>query len=43
MTMRGIQRPGSRMVTSAMRGLFRDNPPTRAEFLAIIHHRLHES
>jgi GTP cyclohydrolase I len=43
MTMRGIQRPGSRMVTSAMRGLFRENPSTRSEFLAIIHHRLHES
>src|SRR4051812_20127843 len=38
--MRGIQRPGAHMVTSAMRGLFRDNPSTRAEFLAIIHHRL---
>ena len=43
MTMRGIQRPGSRMITSAMRGLFRENPSTRSEFLAIIHHRLHES
>ena len=43
MTMRGIERPGSRMVTSAMRGLFRENPATRSEFLAIIHHRLHES
>ena len=42
MVMRGIQRPGSRMVTSAMRGLFRDNPSTRTEFLAIIHHRLNE-
>jgi GTP cyclohydrolase I len=40
--MRGIQRPGSRMVTSAMRGLFRDNPSTRTEFLSIIHHRLNE-
>jgi len=42
MVMRGIQRPGSRMVTSAMRGLFRDNPSTRTEFLSIIHHRLNE-
>jgi GTP cyclohydrolase I len=40
MTMRGIQRPGSRMITSAMRGSFRENSSTRAEFLAIIHHRL---
>ena len=40
MTMRGIQRPGSRMITSAMRGTFRENAATRSEFLAIIHHRL---
>ncbi|HUS14044.1 MAG TPA: GTP cyclohydrolase I FolE [Chloroflexia bacterium] len=39
MAMRGIQRPGARMVTSAMRGSFRENPSTRAEFLAIIRHR----
>ncbi len=39
MAMRGIQRPGARMVTSAMRGGFRENASTRAEFLAIIHHR----
>jgi len=37
MAMRGIQRPGARMVTSAMRGSFRENPATRAEFLSIIH------
>ncbi len=34
--MRGIQRPGARMVTSAMRGSFRENPSTRAEFMAIL-------
>jgi GTP cyclohydrolase I len=36
MISRGVKKPGSTMVTSAMRGLFRNNPPTRAEFLAII-------
>ena len=36
MIMRGIKKPGSTMVTSAMRGLFRSNPPTRAEFLGFV-------
>lgn len=36
MIMRGVKKPGSTMVTSAMRGLFRNNPPTRAEFLQFI-------
>jgi GTP cyclohydrolase I len=36
MIMRGVKKPGSVMVTSAMRGLFRSNPPTRAEFLEFI-------
>ena len=36
MTMRGIKKPGSRMVTSAMRGTFQSQPETRTEFLALV-------
>jgi GTP cyclohydrolase I len=36
MTIRGIKKPGSRVVTSANRGLFRENPSTRAEFLSLL-------
>ena len=36
MTMRGVKKPGSKIVTSAMRGLFRDNPATRAEFMSLV-------
>ena len=36
MTMRGVRKPGSRVVTSATRGIFRENPSTRAEFMALI-------
>ena len=39
MIVRGVKKPGSTMVTSAMRGLFRNNPPTRAEFLSFVHDR----
>ncbi len=37
MSMRGVQKPGAITVTSAVRGLFRDNPATRAEALQFIH------
>ncbi len=36
MTMRGIKKPGSNVVTSATRGLFRRNAVTRSEFLALV-------
>ena len=36
MTMRGIRKPGSQVVTSANRGAFRDREPTRLEFLALL-------
>lgn len=37
MTMRGVKKPGSRMVTSAMRGDFRKSAVTRGEFLSLVH------
>jgi len=36
MTTRGVNKPGVTMVTSHMLGLFRSDPKTRREFLAII-------
>ncbi len=36
MTMRGIKKPGSNVVTSATRGLFRTRAATRAEFLSLV-------
>jgi GTP cyclohydrolase I len=36
MTMRGIKKPGSIMMTTVTRGAFRDNPATRAEFFSLI-------
>ena len=36
MSMRGVRKPGAVTVTSAVRGLFRDNPATRAEAMSFI-------
>jgi GTP cyclohydrolase IA len=38
MTMRGIKKPGSAIVTSAVRGTFRSQSKTRSEFFALIQH-----
>jgi GTP cyclohydrolase I len=35
MTIRGVQKPGARTVTSALHGLVRGDPRTRQEFLAL--------
>jgi GTP cyclohydrolase I len=39
MSMRGVKKPGSTTVTSAVRGLFRTNGATRAEAMAFINRR----
>ncbi len=36
MTMRGVKKPGSRLVTSANRGTFRKDPAPRAEFFSLV-------
>jgi GTP cyclohydrolase I len=36
MAMRGIRKPGSTTVTSAVRGIFRDNAATRAEAMSLV-------
>ncbi len=42
MTMRGIKKPGSNIITSANRGLFRNKIATRAEFLSLVQRRLQD-
>jgi GTP cyclohydrolase I len=37
MMMRGVEKQNSRTVTSALRGSFRDDASTRAEFLQLVH------
>ena len=38
MTVRGVHKPGSITTTSAVRGLFKERPATRAEALSLIRH-----
>ena len=37
MTIRGIKKPGSTMVTSALRGIFKKDPRSRSEVLSLMH------
>ncbi|MHC4555979.1 MAG: GTP cyclohydrolase I FolE [Planctomycetota bacterium] len=37
MTIRGIKKPGSMMVTSALRGIFKRDPRSRNEILSLMH------
>ncbi|MHC4498885.1 MAG: GTP cyclohydrolase I FolE [Planctomycetota bacterium] len=37
MTIRGIKKPGSMMVTSSLRGIFRRDPKSRGEIMSLIH------
>jgi GTP cyclohydrolase IA len=39
MSMRGVKKPGTLTVTSAVRGLFRRDPATRAEAMQFVHGR----
>src|SRR5947209_7410269 len=37
MTIRGVEKPGSVMVTSALRGIFKENPSSRNEILTLMY------
>ena len=37
MTIRGIKKPGSVMVTSALRGIFKRDPKSRSELMSLLH------
>ena len=42
MSLRGVQKPGARTVTSALHGIVRDDPRTRQEFLALTTRTSHD-
>ncbi len=37
MTIRGVKKPGSIMVTSALRGIFKKDPKSRDEVMSLMH------
>ncbi len=37
MTIRGVKKPGSVMVTSALRGIFKKDPKSRSEIMSLMH------
>ncbi len=39
MTIRGIKKPGSQMVTSSLRGIFKKDPKSRSEVLSLMHNK----